>query len=199
MDLSKLPKLSRTSEGQPPPLQPGSPDNAAQVPDAELAPTGPPPAARPPADYFAGAASIGLAEAWISIALGIFVLFIFPSTIRYIHSPAAFEQNYPVTDEQGNTIPYTKSVIFWTDLGVTVFGVALILEGLALAGARKIGPLLVAFVVTVLAAIFNVIVIAHAYPINGFQPFCGIGVVVLGYMALTQWRLISALRLRGTL
>jgi hypothetical protein len=195
MDLSKLPKLSRTSENQAPPSsQPLSSEHTPQVPDAELAPVGQPPIARPPRDYFTGGGSIGLAEAWISIALGIFVLFIFPSTIRYVHSPAAFEQNYPVTDEQGNTIPYPKSVIFWTDLGVTVFAVALILEGLALAAARKVGPLWVAFVVTVLAAIFNVIVIAHAFPINGFQPFCGIGVVVLGYMALTQWRLISFLR-----
>ena len=71
---------------------------------------------------------------------------------------------------------------------------ALILEGIALAAARKIGPLWIAFLVTVLAAIFNVIVIAHVQSLIGFPIFCGVGVVVLGYMAFTQWRLISVLR-----
>ena len=53
--------------------------------------------------------SIGLAEAWISIALGVLLLFIFPNTIRYIHSPADFEQNNPVTDAQDNTIRIRSS------------------------------------------------------------------------------------------
>lgn len=180
MDLSKLPKLSKTGESQP------APDSA-------------PPAAPPTVDYAqlnraVMASSIGLAEAWISIALGVLLLFIFPNTIHYLHSPAEFQANNAITDAQQNPIPYVKSVFFWTDLGVTVFAAALILEGIALALTRKVGPLWVAFVVTVLGAAFNIAVIAHAQPIIGFPMICGIGVVVLGYMALTQWRLISALR-----
>jgi hypothetical protein len=70
----------------------------------------------------------------------------------------------------------------------------LVLEGIVLAAARKIGPLRIAFAVTVLAAIFNVFMIVHAQPVIGFPMICGVGVVVLGYMALTQWRLIAALR-----
>lgn len=47
---------------------------------------------------------------------------------------------------------------------------------------------------TCFAALFNGFVIIRAYPIEGFQIFCGIAVVVLGYMALTQLRLIHLLR-----
>ena len=69
------------------------------------------------------------------------------------------------------------------------------MEGIVLAAARKIAPLLFAFCLTVLATLFNVAVIVHAYPlIGGFPVVCGIGVAVLGYMALTQWRLIGTLR-----
>lgn len=176
MDLSKLPKLSKTPEAQ----QKSGPHDATEpsplVHHAVISPT------------------IGLAEAWISIALGAFLLFMFPNTIRYLHSPVAFEQNNPVTDAQGNTIPYLSSIFFWTDLGVTVFAAALILEGIVLAAARKVFPLLVALGVTAVAALFNVFVIVHAYSIIGFPWVCGVGVIVLVYMAMTQWRLIAILR-----
>ncbi|HEX4056205.1 MAG TPA: hypothetical protein VHX86_18245 [Tepidisphaeraceae bacterium] len=173
MDLSKLPKLSKTQEKQPPPEETGAPFPARP---AVIVPT------------------FGLAEAWVSIALGVLLLFVFPNTIRYLHSSAAFEQNNPVTDAQGNAIPYLNSVFFWTDLGITVFAAALILEGIALAAARRIFPLLIAFCVTAGAALFNVFVIVHAYSIIGFPWVCGIGVIVLVYMAITQWRLIAILR-----
>jgi hypothetical protein len=177
MDISKLPKLSKTSEPAPPP-----------VPADDTQP------ATAPIHYAVVPSSIGFPEAWISIGLGVLLLFVFPNTIRYIHSPADFESNNPVTDANNNAISYPNSVFFWTDLGVTVFAAALVLEGIVLAAARKIGPLRIAFAVTVLAAIFNVFMIVHAQPVIGFPMICGVGVVVLGYMALTQWRLIAALR-----
>jgi hypothetical protein len=175
MDLSKLPKMSKTGESRP-----GSEETEP---------------ARPPLDHGANPRpAVGLAEAWISIALGVLLLFIFPNTLSYVHSPAVFERNNSVTDAQGNTIPYTKSAYFWTDLGVTVFAVALIVEGIVLAAARRIAPLIFAFCLTVLGAVVNVVVIAYAYPLIGFPAVCGVGVAVLGYMALTQWRLIGMLR-----
>ena len=175
VDLSKLPKLSKTGQSQP---------GSEQTEPARL----------PPDHGIKILPSVGLAEAWISIALGVLLLFIFPNTLSYVHSPAVFEQNNSVTDAQGNTIPYPKSAYFWTDLGVTVFAVALIVEGIVLAAARRIAPLIFAFLLTSLAAAFNVVVIAHAYPLIGFPAVCGIGVAVLGYMAMTQWRLIGILR-----
>ena len=155
-------------------------------------PKNPEPApAFPPITYAVMPTSIGLAEAWISIALGVLLLFIFPNTISYLHSPTDFEQTQPRKPMRRKHDSVSAQRFFLEDLGVTVFAAALVLEGIALAAARKIAPLWVAFVVTVLAAIFNVIVIAHVDPLIGFPIFCGVGVVILGYMALTQWRLIS--------
>jgi hypothetical protein len=186
MDLSKLPKLSNTGENQPAGDDPANP------------PPVPPPGFRTISELEYGrlkGAGIGFAEAWISIGLGLLLLFIFPNTIKYFYSPLAFQQENPVTDPQGNSIAYTHSVFFWSDLGVTVFGGALIIEGIVLAAARKIGPLFFAFVLTVLAAIFNVFAVWRYYSIlQSFPIVCGVGVVVLGYMAMTQWRLIAALR-----
>jgi hypothetical protein len=179
MDISKQPKLSKTSESHPPPCPVEGP---VQSP------------AFPPITYnVVAASSIGLAEAWISIGLGILLLFIFPNTINYLKSPTQFAQNNTFTFN-GNTTTYTQNPIFWTDLGVTVFAAALILEGIALAMVRKPLPLWIAFVVSLMAAVFNIVVIIYTEPINGFPIVCGVGVVILGYMAMTQWRLISALR-----
>jgi hypothetical protein len=176
MDVSKLPKLSKTSEAQ--------------------GPAGPPPIAEPAPLTYSSAppSSVGWAEAWISIGLGVLLLLVFPNTIRYLCSPASFQQNNPVTDAQGNAIEYIKSVFFWTDLGVTVFAISLILEGFLLALFRKFVPLLAALCVTIVAALFNVFVIIRAYPIIGFPVVCGLAVVVLVYMAMTQWRLIAAIQ-----
>ncbi|MGD0768632.1 MAG: hypothetical protein ABSB42_10630 [Tepidisphaeraceae bacterium] len=175
MDLSKLPKLSKTAQSQPGSEQTESPRPAPDH-DVKILP------------------AVGFAEAWISIGLGVLLLFIFPNTIRYLHSAGDTAWSNYAIDAQGNAIPYTKSAYFWTDLGVTVFAIALIVEGIVLAAARKIAPLMFAFCLTSLAAAFNVVVIAHAYPLIGFPAVCGIGVVVLGYMAMTQWRLIGMLR-----
>jgi hypothetical protein len=176
MDLSKLPKFSKTGQSQPPSQQ-----------------TEPSPS---PLDYRGGKIppAIGLAEAWASIAVGVLLLFLFPNTLSYVHSPADYARNYSYSDAQGNAIAYVQSAFFWTDLGVTVFAIALIVEGVVLAAARKIAPLVFALCLTSLAAAFNVVVIAHVYPLVGFPAVCGLAVVVLGYMALTQWRLIAALR-----
>jgi hypothetical protein len=182
MDLSKLPKLSNTGATQPPPT-------AATPMQAE-----PPLANVVEVRYVPASSSIGFAEAWISIAIGLLLLFIFPNTIHFVFSPASFNQNNPVTDGQGNTISYVQSGFFWTDLGATVFAAALILEGIALAALRKPALLWIALGVTVAAGLFNVGVIIHVQALTGFPIICGAGVAVLGYMAFTQWRLIAALK-----
>jgi len=176
MDLSKLPKLSKRQQAQGSQNQPF--------------PTEP-----PPLNYASTVLpAIGFAEAWISIGLGILLLLVFPNTIHYVCSPTTFQQNNSVTDAQGNAIAYINSAFFWTDLGVTVFASALILEGIILAITRRILPLMAALCVTSLAALFNILVIAHAYPLIGLPIVCSVAVIVLIYMAMVQWRLIATLR-----
>ncbi|MDP9173132.1 MAG: hypothetical protein M3O30_04600 [Planctomycetota bacterium] len=183
MDLSKLPKLSKTDQ---PPVEEALPQFAA------------PQASVPVAGMSYSAEPLpGLAEGWISIALGLILLFVFPNTISYLRSPSTFEQNYPVMDAQGNPLPYIKSAFFWTDLGVAVFAGVLLIEGFVLAVSRKSGPIYVAFGLTVSAALLNLFVIIHTFNILGFPIYCGLAVAVSVYMALTQWRLIQMLRIRG--
>jgi hypothetical protein len=182
MDLSKLPKLSNTTGSQPPPATADAPEPSPQAQ----------PAASQPQELPVPA--IGLAEAWISIGLGILILFIFPNTLHYIFSSTQFQQENTFTDKQGNAISYGQSIFFWTDLGITVFAAALIVEGIILAFARKMGPLYIAFVLTSLAAFFNIYVIFKSRSEIDFPLFCGVAVVILGYMALTQLRLIQFLR-----
>jgi hypothetical protein len=182
MDLSKLPKLSNTGSEQSPP------------------PSAPPEENRPNPVLAYGRAEHplpGVAEAWISIAIGIILLFLFPHTIQYIHSPSVFEQNNPVTDANGNSVPYVNSIFFLPDLGVTVFAGVLLLEGIILVIARKRPVVLVVMVCTALAAIFNLIVVVMAYKTNGFQIVCALAAAIGGYMAMIQWQMAEALRKRG--
>jgi hypothetical protein len=188
MDLSKLPKLSNTSSEQPP--------SSAPPPEANQPNQGN--QANPVLDYGRTDRALpGAAEAWISIVIGTILLFIFPNTIRYIHSPSAFEQNNPVTDANGNSLPYPKSDFFWADLGVTVFAAVLIGEGIVLAIAKKRLVVLVIMAFTASAAIFNLIVVAMVYNDIGFQITCALAGAIGGYMAMTQWQMAEALRKRG--
>jgi len=136
---------------------------------------------------------LGLAEAWFSIAIGLIVLFVFPYTIQYLLSPAAFEKNHSFTDAQLNPIHYTHTEVFWADLGMTVFGVALLIEGLALLLPLRRASIAAVLVLTSAAGIFNLYVVIRTYNILGFQLFCALAVAISGYMALTQWRLMRAL------
>jgi hypothetical protein len=132
-----------------------------------------------------------LAEAWISIAMGIILLWAFPDTFRFFSDPTTFQQSNPVTDGNGNSIAYIHSVFFWPPLGVTIFAVTLIVEGAVLAFAARQPLLLAVFALTLAAAAFNLFVIAHVYDLMGLQILPALGVAILVYMAITQWRIIK--------
>jgi hypothetical protein len=134
-----------------------------------------------------------LAEAWFSIAIGLIVLFVFPSTFEYLHSPAQFEQKNPVTDPQNNPIPYIHSEFFWSNLGMTVFGVVLLIEGITLLVALRRPVVLTLSALTAAAGLFNLYVVIRTYDVIGFQLFCAIAVAISGYMALSQLSIAKAL------
>jgi hypothetical protein len=183
MDLSKLPKLSQT-----PPQAATPASSPAESAQPEAPPTGPAPKLVPVVLV------PSLADAWFSLAIGIIVLLVFPHTIEYLHSPATFQQNNPVTDPQNNPIPYPHSEFFYADLGMTVFGVALIIEGLAQIVALRRPVVLSVFVLTSAAGLFNLYVVIRTYNVIGFQLFCAVAVAISGYMALSQWSIAKLLR-----
>jgi hypothetical protein len=186
MDLSKMPKFSQTP---PPPDSSSPPANPSSNLSPNPAPNAPPPQGIPVM------VAPRLAEAWFSIAIGVIVLFLFPHTFQYIRNPTTFQQNNPVTDSQGNTIPYAQSEIFWADLGMTVFGVALLIEGIALIVALRRRVIFGVLFLTAGAGLFNLYVVIRTYDVIGFQVFCAVAVAISGYMALSQWsiaRLLAA-------
>src|SRR5438874_1353574 len=147
MDLSKLPKLSET---------PRAPQAAQESPSV---------AAR------AEAAQIGTgAEAWISLAFGVFLLLFAHNTLGYFSSKVFHTSFEPYADptrpyparcdfilySDGTKIFYRDTTNFWSDLVVTLFAITLILDGVVLLRARKPGIVLCALCITTIATLANV-------------------------------------------
>jgi hypothetical protein len=177
MDLSKLPKLSNTPEHVPPPAQQpvaGSTDAPIQYERVVYA-TEPP----------------GLAEAWISIGIGVILLLMNHQLFTHL-----FGGNVGTfSDGQGNPLTYTQTVFFRGDLALTLFALALILEGLIIALVRRPSFVLIAAVFTVLATIVNLIylllMMAQGY---GLQLLAAFAVLFGGYIASYEWRVYQSLR-----
>jgi hypothetical protein len=180
MDMSKLPRLSRTD---PPPA--GAPDSG----EPGGTPGGPPGGGRrndsgerrsDPYGYGDDPPSF-LMEAWISIGLGLLLLLVCPNTLKFWSSRVFHTHFAPyvhiengeqsmvdyatLEDSNGRvvaTVPYRSttpdlSPNFWSDLVVTVFALALLAEGIALVFSRKPPVILLALVITILATLANLI------------------------------------------
>jgi len=211
MDMSKLPRLSRTDTSN----DTSEPSDGA--PRTEHRPE----SGRrdePPPSF--------LVEAWLSIGLGLVLLVIFPTTLKYWSSKVFHTKFTPFAhiDEAGNqtlvdyatieldgqvvaTIPYKDtppafqaapgvmaeiSPNFWSDFVVTAFALALIVEGIAMVLSRHAIVVLAAFGVTVAATLANLIFFARAYSHYGVLPLLSmIAVLIGGYMAFSQWRLFQ--------
>ena len=185
MDLSKLPKFSETKPPAPDPAAP-----AAEEPQAL------------PVDYGSVQPKIQSGwgpEAWISVGLGLILLLVFPHFTQWLlyavfHTkPPGF---LPITDSNtGAQIPYPQSVFFMSDLCIALFGYALIIEGIVLLLARRAGAVLFAFVITSAAVLLNLYYLIASFSSGeGFALVSGVAVLVGGYMAMYQWRLMQEMR-----
>jgi hypothetical protein len=212
MDISKLPRLSKTSQAaETAPTEVGGPVVAQTTTSWCMRCNAPNPAGTRfcgncGAELGAGAAPLNYprvepgtgAEAWISIAVGVILLFLYPNLVRYLASPATFNQRFQITDEQGQPLAYTKSIFFFGDLAITLFAVVLILEGLVIAFGRRPMLVLVAFILTVTATAVNFLYLAWMMSKGyAFQIMSGLAVAFGVYIALFQWRLWNAIRPRG--
>jgi hypothetical protein len=195
MDLSKLPRLSKTAA--PPPAA------AEETPPAAIASTAsqqtvPCPLCnaplRPGARFCdtCGAQLVrnpqmnigsGIAEGWLSIAIAALLLFLFPNFLRYL----AHSQNMPTfTDADGNPLSYAQSAFIWSDIGVTLFCAVLLLDAAVMLFVRKRILLHLAFALSVLTALFNIGVIIHVTKLAGFPVQCAIAVAFAIYLAIVQ-------------
>lgn len=172
MDMSKLPKLSET---------PKPPDNSTPPPSPER-----PPSPRPVEYAHEIPPSVG-AEAWISIAIGIVVLLM---TSRFFTSASGTT----FSDAQGLPLRYSQTVFFIHDLGLVIFGFALVLDGVLLFVARPWAVML-GLAIAVVAALANVYTIVRSSQLNmGFQIMPALAFVFAVYIAIHQWKVLQLLK-----
>jgi hypothetical protein len=178
MDLSKLPKLSQT---------PSPPVDTDTVPQ---------PSKSPPAiiNYERrGQEASPLAEVWISIVIGLILLVMYPTMIKYVSS-RLFGTAFAPFELDGTVIPYPKVYPqFWSDLCITAFAFVLILEGVALAMLRKRWIVMFAFGLTITTTLLNVGFVLATFATYGPPIVSLLASAFGGYIAIYQWRLLRSL------
>jgi hypothetical protein len=176
MDLSKLPRLSKTET-------PAS-DETQSVERAPEAPPMAPPVAPPDPRTGHGP------EAWISLVIGAFLLFMYPRFLQWASS-RIFHTHFDEFMLDDKVVPYQTLPEFWMDLGPVLFGIVLLLDGLVLLAMRRRGLVAVAFVLTVLATLYNLGYMVMSFGKYGFAPISFLATAFGAYIAWFQWRLLK--------
>ena len=173
MDLSKLPKLSDTkgAEGE----QPAVPPVVTPAPSTPVAPL----PVRP--------APLGIAETWLSVGVGAFILLFWPRFLEWASS-RVFHTHFDEfqSPDTGATVPYQTLPEFWSDLGPTLLGIVLIVDGLLLF-TRRPTLILVALVLTAVSTLFNLCWVIYSFGTYGLAPVSALGVIFGGFILSTQW------------
>ena len=174
MDLSKLPKLSNTP--QPPENQPESPGGSDPVLHYAQASPGPVPGA----------------EAIFSLIVGLILLLVQQNLLRQFGHwffgaalPALF------FDGAGRQFAYTETNAFIADMGLGIFAVALILEGLTLF-IRRTPVLVPSFLLMIQAALWNLYTVITFYGPYGLQLMPALAVAFSIYIGMMQWGMLQA-------
>lgn len=183
MDMSKLPKLSQT------------PPSAANVESTH------PPGENPPRSIEyerRGPEPVSIAEIWISIFVGLILLVMYPTMMKYISSRLFGTTFDPILLTDGSTVPYPKFYPwFWSDLSITAFAFVLLFEGIALAMMRKRWLVMLAFGLTVVATLLNLGYVIATVTTYGPPTVSLLAVAFGGYIAIYQWRLLRSLSVRA--
>jgi hypothetical protein len=195
MDLSKLPRMSRT-----PPV-PAESETPAAPAETSAVPTTPCPVCKTPirvgarfcdscgvqiSSHGGGTIAVPGPEAWISIAVAAILLFMYPGLLKFLAHPHDTSALDAFDNTSGVTIPYTHSAFIWSDLGVTLFALILLIDAAVLVLFPRRIPLLIAAALSALVAVFNIGVVAHNTSITGFPVQCGLAVAFGIYMAFSQ-------------
>jgi len=195
MDLSKLPKLSQTSEAEKQRTSPPQPD-----PMADAQPR--PPIGQPiPPTY---ADPIIGAEVWISAVLGLLFTYLGTTFARYLFAvlrAQPFHTGVDWTDgpKAGQEVAYfeLQGYTALTDASLFLFGLALLADAAMLliasgSLARRTWLVWLGFGLTLLALAFNLITCVMTLSAGIFPLFSFVAIAIGGYMAAYQWRLVSA-------
>jgi hypothetical protein len=183
MDLSKLPKLSKTGEAQQQDAQTRPPTESSAT-QSETLP-----------DYpYAQKSQItpagGWSETWLSIGIGVFLLLFQPRFLQWLSSRLFHTHFDEFMDANNNIVPYQTLPEFWSDLGPTLFGIVFIIDGLLIFTRRR-ELYWAAFGLTVAATAYNLLWCLGSYPKYGFAPISFLAIIFGGFIATAQWRLIK--------
>jgi hypothetical protein len=190
MDMSKLPRMSQT----PPPPPDATPEPSADEGRATrgVAAEHPQRAYRQEVDYAAEPA-VSLAEAWISIAIGLILMFV-STAGRFLEYLTSSNFSWNFTDPTGAPLPYRQTVFFWGDVAIFAFSLLLIVDGLILF-TRKPALVTIALAFTIITVLMNFIYVVRMMNGYGFQLWSAIAVAFGVYIAIFQWRLLQSLRI----
>lgn len=202
MDLSKLPKLSQTptpADAQMSSADPPSHDRAS------------PPTPAPMIDHRSverASAGIG-AEVWISLVVGILLLLIGRNFAVYVSDTLAGRTfhthvTWQAGPQIGQEVAYwdLSGGTSWTEAGLFVFGLALVIEAIMLMAVfsrfpHKAPLAWAALAVTTLATVLNLYVSVLVLSKGLIPLMSGLAVAFGGYMAAYQWRLARSLWANG--
>jgi hypothetical protein len=175
MDLSKLPKLSETDKHAPPPA-------SAQPPNLDYVPP-----ARAREELVAGP------EVFINVVIGLILIYMgWPIFDYLIHLTGARPFKYPVTDAAGNPMSYPHTVFFWMNIGVALFGVALVLYGLLGRSANRAISGAVLMLLALAAAVCAYATIA-SMSVIGLQLLPALCAAFALYLGMYQWKRFNPL------
>jgi hypothetical protein len=198
MDISKLPKLSKTNQAAP------SNEQANETASAE-----PVPPVKEKVIYVEHAMPGG-PEAWISLAMGLLFLLMVPTTLTYISSKVFGTTFTPFADPtrpfpakcdfiqytDGTRLYYRDMSQFWSDLVITLFAIVLIIDGIIIASrVRNLRVAIAAFVLTILVVAANLFYLVRTFS-GGIALMSAVAVAYGIYIAIFQWRLIQILKHR---
>jgi hypothetical protein len=192
MDVSKLPRLSKSD----PPPDNGTPPG--EVPPAQQAER---------LDYARPLApDVGFAGTiWISLIVGLLLLYMGQNFAKWGIATlrgGTYRTNVEWTAGQkaGQPVAYWELQGFTalSDAAVFLFGLAMVLEAVALLYVHsrlrgKAGVLTVALVIAVLATVFNLYVAARLFAF-GLPLLPILAVAFGGYIVMYQWKLLQLLR-----
>jgi hypothetical protein len=128
-----------------------------------------------------------MAEAWITLALGLILLLMFPRFLQW-GSSRLFGTHFDEYALNGAIVPYPQVHDFWPDLGCTLFGLVLVLDGISIALSRWRVLIWVAFLFTLAATGYNLVYLIQSYSQYGLAIVSALGVAFGVYMLTTQWR-----------
>jgi hypothetical protein len=140
------------------------------------------------------------AEAWISIGIGVILMFCFPNFLQWLISLiSSYKPPFlPITDvSTGAEVPYPKSIFFLGNLCTFAFALTLICDGVLLFFRRPL-PTMLALGLTAAATALNMVYLVRSFLNNEGFPIVSALAVVFGiYIANYQWKLLATLRRRA--